>query len=227
MSSGQPSVENGHSPEENQVSRTSSSCVQPAGGSSSGPRQTTSPAGPYQTGMRWPHHSWREMHQSYMLSTQANQRGSSSFGWTTTRPSRTASPAAFASGPTLTNHCIDSRGSIGSCGARWLWPTLCRYGRFSATIRPCARSASRTATRASNRSMPSNSVPVPVMTPLSSMIDGIGRPCRRPISKSFGSCAGVTLTAPVPNAGSTWSSARIGMRRPTSGSSISRPTRCR
>jgi hypothetical protein len=26
---------------------------------------------------------------------------------------------------------------------------------------------------------------------------GIGRPCRRPISKSFGSCAGVTLTAPV------------------------------
>ena len=34
------------------------------------------------------------------------------------RPSRTASPAAFASGPTLTNHCIDRRGSIGSCGAR-------------------------------------------------------------------------------------------------------------
>ena len=71
-------------------------------------------------------------------------------------------------------------------------------------MRPCARNASRTATRASNRSMPSNSVPVPVMTPDSSMIDGIGRPCRRPISKSLGSCAGVTLTAPVPNSGSTW-----------------------
>ena len=73
MSSGQPSVENGHSPEENQVSSTSASCVQPspAGGCSSGPTQTTSPAGPYQTGMRWPHHSWREMHQSCMSSTQA------------------------------------------------------------------------------------------------------------------------------------------------------------
>ena len=54
------------------------------------------------------------MHQSCMLSTQANQRGSSSGGWTATLPSRTASPAAFASGPTFTNHCIDSRGSIGS-----------------------------------------------------------------------------------------------------------------
>jgi len=28
-----------------------------------------------------------------------------------TLPSRTASPAAFASGPVLTNHCSDSRGS--------------------------------------------------------------------------------------------------------------------
>ncbi len=73
MRSGQPSVENGHSPLENQVSSTSSSCRQPSpdGGSSSGPTQTISPSGPYQTGMRWPHHSWREMHQSCMLSTQA------------------------------------------------------------------------------------------------------------------------------------------------------------
>ena len=71
MSSGQPIVENGHSAEENQVSSTSSSCVQPLGGVSSGPKQTSSPSGEYQTGMRWPHHSWRLMHQSRRPSTQA------------------------------------------------------------------------------------------------------------------------------------------------------------
>ncbi len=54
------------------MSRTSGSWYQPSpvGGSSFGPTQTTCPSGPYQTGMRWPHQSWREMHQSYMLSTQ-------------------------------------------------------------------------------------------------------------------------------------------------------------
>ena len=44
-------------------------------------------------------------------------------------------------------------------------------------------------------------------------LDALGRLCRCPISKSVGSCAGVTLTAPVPNAWSTASSATIGMRR--------------
>ena len=54
-----------------------------------------------------------------------------------------------------------------------------------------------------------------------------GSPWRRPISKSSGSWAGVTLTAPVPNSGSIASSATIGMRRSTIGSSTSRPTRSR
>ena len=58
------------------------------------------------------------------------------------------------------------------------------------------------------------------------MIVGIGRSCRRPISKSFGSCAGVTFTAPVPNDGSTWSSATIGMLRFVSGSVTCLPIRC-
>ena len=42
-------------------------------------------------------------------------------------------------------------------------------------------------------------------------VDASGRPCRRPISKSVGSCAGVTFTAPEPKAGSTASSATIGI----------------
>ena len=42
---------------------------------SSGPTQRTSPcSGPYQTGIRCPHHSWREMHQSCMSSTQPKYR---------------------------------------------------------------------------------------------------------------------------------------------------------
>ncbi|SLI05423.1 Uncharacterised protein [Mycobacteroides abscessus subsp. abscessus] len=125
MASGQPIVENGHRPEENQVSRTSGSCTQPSGAVSPGPRHTTSPSGPYQIGMRWPHHSWREMVQSCMLSTHSNQRGSWLAGWMTTWPLRTASPAALASASTLTHHCIDRRGSIGSpvrseCPTLWM-----------------------------------------------------------------------------------------------------------
>ena len=27
----------------------------------------TAPSGPYQAGIRWPHQSWREMHQGWML----------------------------------------------------------------------------------------------------------------------------------------------------------------
>ncbi|SKX96029.1 Uncharacterised protein [Mycobacteroides abscessus subsp. abscessus] len=142
------------------------------------------------------------MHQSCMSSTHANQRGSIDFGWMTVDPSRTASPAAFASDSTATHHCIDSRGSIGS-PVRSECPTLCRYGRTSFTMRPCAASASRILTRASKRSMPSNCVPVSAMRASSSMIVGIGRSCRAPTAKSFGSCAGVILTAPVPNSGST------------------------
>ena len=46
-------------------------------------------------------------------------------------------------------------------------------------------------------------------------------------SKSLKSWAGVILTAPVPFSGSEYSSAMIGMRRPTSGRMACFPTRCR
>ena len=137
-------VENGHSAEENQVSSTSGSCSQPGGGVSSGPRHTICPSGPCHIGMRWPHHNCREMHQSCMSSTQSNQRGSWLLGWITMSPPRTASPAALAIESTLTHHCRLSLGSIGS-PLRSECPTLCRYGRFSATIRPSSASAWRTA----------------------------------------------------------------------------------
>ncbi len=106
------------------------------------------------------------------------------------------------------------------------WPTEWTYGRFSATIRPCSRSAPTMALRASNRSRPSKG-PGTVMTARSSMTVIDSRSWRRPIAKSLGSWAGVTLTAPVPNSGSTCVSATTGMVRSVSGSLIRLPTRCR
>ncbi|CAM5661342.1 hypothetical protein SALBM135S_04862 [Streptomyces alboniger] len=105
------------------------------------------------------------------------------------------------------------------------WPTECVYGRFSATMRPSARRAPTMAERASRRSRPWKG-PGTVITACSSMTAMFGREWRWPISKSFGSCAGVTLTAPVPNSGSTCSSATTGMVRSVSGSLICLPTRC-
>jgi len=49
---------------------------------------------------------------------------------------------------------------------------------------------------------------------------------RCPIAKSFGSCAGVTFTMPVPNSGSTNSSAMTGISRLTSGRRIFFPIKC-
>ena len=100
------------------------------------------------------------------------------------------------------------------------------YGRFSATMRPNERNFSTTATRASKRSMPSNSVPVPSMTPCSFMITTNGTLWRMAISKSLGSWAAVTFTAPVPKSGSTNSSAMIGIMRLTSGNNTEVPTMC-
>ena len=47
--------------------------------------------------------------------------------------------------------------------------------------------------------------------PSASITTGIGSVCRLPTSKSFASCAGVIFTTPVPNAGSAYSSAMIGI----------------
>src|ERR1700693_5134736 len=69
--SGQPSVEWHHRPDENQVSSAWGSGLSVAAGlphfrdASSTLRATTMlPCSSYQTGIRCPHHSWREMHQS-------------------------------------------------------------------------------------------------------------------------------------------------------------------
>ena len=76
LSLGQPRVEKGHRAEENQVSSTSSSwrmwvewqCWHSVGSVS---LTVISPQSSHvQAGMRWPHQSWREMHQSWTFSIQ-------------------------------------------------------------------------------------------------------------------------------------------------------------
>src|SRR5471032_907875 len=76
VSSGQPMVENGISADENQVSSTSASRrsapVEPAAAalaSASASVLATKmlPCSSYQAGIWWPHHNWREMHQSYVV----------------------------------------------------------------------------------------------------------------------------------------------------------------
>ena len=64
-------------------------------------------------------------------------------------------------------------------------------------------SLARSATRASKRIMPENSPQLSAILPSSVKTVTSGRPCLRPHAKSFGSCAGVTLTAPVPKDMST------------------------
>ena len=61
--------------------------------------------------------------------------------------------------------------------------------------------------RHSKRSSPAYGPAAAVIRPSKPMTVRTGRPWRRPISKSTGSWPGVTLMTPVPNSGSTASSA--------------------
>ena len=67
--------------------------------------------------------------------------------------------------------------------------------------------------RASKRSRPWYGEPSSEMRACVSIMESCGRSCRLPMAKSLGSCAGVTLTAPVPNSGLAQSSARMGIWR--------------
>src|SRR5690554_1776918 len=103
-------VENGQSPAENQVSRTSGSrvrfslahfghCV----GSSSA-TISSSQSSQYQAGIWWPHHNWRLMHQGRILYMKWSKVFFQTAGMISVRPDSTASVAFFAIGSALTNH---------------------------------------------------------------------------------------------------------------------------
>ena len=222
MSSGQPSVANGHSALENHVSSTSGSRSQPSPDGGSSPTWVSSPR--YQTGIWWPHHSWREMHHGRMFSSQSTYRRDCDSGWIFTRPDVTASIAGAASSSIRMNHWSEMSGSMRS-PERWEYGTLCVYGSCATTRSP---SAATTASRASSAVMPANCSPASaVIRPSSPITVTAGRPCLRPISKSLGSWPGVIFRLPVPKSVLTYSSAITGSSRPTSGSVTVVPTRCR
>ncbi len=114
------------------------------------------------------------------------------------------------------NHWSEISGSI-RIPERWECGTSWAYG-WVPEMRPSSRRAATTALRASSTGIPrKRSGAASVSRPSSPMTLISSRPWLRPISKSLGSWPGVILRAPVPNSGSTYSSAITSSRRPTSG----------
>ena len=62
--------------------------------------------------MRWPHQSWREMHQSWMFRIQSKYVFVQVSGTKRTSPFSTAAIAGSASGWIFTNHCVERYGSM-------------------------------------------------------------------------------------------------------------------
>mmetsp|Transcript_13020 Transcript_13020/g.54545 ORF Transcript_13020/g.54545 Transcript_13020/m.54545 type:complete len:202 (-) Transcript_13020:1474-2079(-) len=168
-------------------------------------------------GMRWPHHSWREMHQSRMFSSQPNHVRSCICGMISSRPSRTASQASAAICLQSTHHCGLIMGSITSL-EREHRPRRILLS-FTPRYRPASSSAASTVLRASKRGWPANLLPpLALMRPSSVRMEMNSSLWRLPVSKSLGSCAGVILTAPVPKAMSTSSASQMtGISRSTKG----------
>jgi len=162
------------------------------------------------------------MHQSRMLFIQWKKVLLQVSGTKRVLPCSTASMAGLARGSILTNHWVESIGST-MVLQRWQCPTACTCA-LPPRSRPSALIRSFTCRRASTRSRPAKGPPSAVTLPFSSKIEMNASWWRLPHSKSFGSCAGVTLTAPVPNAGSTSTgSPTIGNCRPVKGCLISLP----
>ena len=126
------------------------------------------------------------------------------------RPRRSAATAFSASGSIFTNHCSETSGSR-TVSQRWQRPTAETWSSRRGGGPRASRSA-RTFLRASKRSRPAKAGPASaVIFPSKPMTATESRPWRCPASKSFGSCAGVTLTTPVPNFRSTIGSAITGI----------------
>ena len=87
--------------------------------------KTFSSASQYQTGMRCPHQSCREMHHGRTFSSQSRQTRAKRSGVKRTRPSRIAATAGAANSSIATHHCGTTSGSIRDL-QRWQWPTACR-----------------------------------------------------------------------------------------------------
>ena len=134
------------------------------------------------------------------------------------RCSTTASSAAARSARRR-----DRRAAPDACAARSSPAVPSRSSSATIALRAAKRSLPSSARTNAGSATPSTarrrrSISASVTRASGPASIGIGSPCRWPTSKSLKSCAGVIFTAPVPFSGSEYSSAMIGMRRPTSGS---------
>ena len=159
-----------------------------------------------------------------------NRSSPSSSARSWSRPSRTAAIAGLASVagvhiPLLGQPRLDRRrrsgrhAAPGGCAAR-----SCRAGpapRASSTMRLARLEAveAMSAMRLGRHVGASRKSALPSISILPNWSSTLiwRRSLRLPTSKSLKSCAGVIFTAPVPFSGSAYSSATIGIRRPTSG----------
>ena len=230
MSSGQPSVANGQSADENHVSSTSGSRVaraEPHSAHASGSvsAQVTCPSGQYQIGSWWPHHSWRDTFQGRIAFSQSSATLLCTGGWNVTRP--------------------DSIASIGGRGHRLhLAPPLQRDERLD------ARAGALAVADGVPVALALLERPCPAQ-PLDDVVGGLllgeadelrrdiarhaaveadhgrlGQPVVAPDLEVDRVVAGVIFRAPVPKSGSTRSSAIIGTRRSTTGTITCLPIRC-
>mmetsp|Transcript_15180 Transcript_15180/g.43541 ORF Transcript_15180/g.43541 Transcript_15180/m.43541 type:complete len:211 (-) Transcript_15180:909-1541(-) len=175
--------------------------------------------------MRWPHQSCLETHQSRMFSSQAYHVLSCSAGMILSSPCRTASTARLAMPEQSTHHCGLSIGSMMS-PVRWHTPSRILLSA-SPRCRPRRLSSASSSTRASKRIIPANMPQLSAILPSSVKTVISSSPCRRPQAKSFGSCAGVTLTAPVPKLMSTSTGSRMSLiLRATNGWTSCLPWSC-
>ncbi len=128
--------------EENQVSKTSGSCVsepaphvpQASGSGSPGFGTVTCPEEQYHAGISWPHQSWRETHQSRMFFIHSSYVFFQSSGTKRVSPRSVARTAFSASGPIFTNHWSETSGSR-TVSQRWQRP-IGRTCDFSPRRRP-------------------------------------------------------------------------------------------
>ncbi len=152
----------GHNHELNQVSITSSSCLMfcednPLASncdfaSSIVLATSISPLLLYHAGMRWPHHSWREIHQSRTLAIQWWYVFLNLAGISWILSFITCSNAGLVMVSIFTNHCIDKRGSI-TASVRSEKPTLLLYSSTFCKF-PFSSNSFAIFLRATNRSSP-------------------------------------------------------------------------
>ena len=155
----------------------------------------------YHAGIRWPHQSWREMHQSWMLLSQWMYVFAHSSGTICVWPSRDRRDRRLgqrlhlarttASRSSARPRCRERwhRGSVSMCGFAAAREALAPRAPSSPPCAPRSDRGPRTARRSRSACRRGSRMLISSSS------------WRLPVAKSLKSCAGVTFTAPVPNFG--------------------------